>query len=45
VNWAYDLVHMGRAHWAGGKPKGAARPGRSTDAKKTVSAAVLEDRR
>jgi antitoxin (DNA-binding transcriptional repressor) of toxin-antitoxin stability system len=45
VNWAYDLVHTGRAHWAGGKPKGAARPGRSTDARNTVSAAVLEDRR
>jgi len=44
MNWAHDLVHAGRAHWAGGKPRGTARPG-STDARKTVSAAVLEDRR
>jgi prevent-host-death family protein len=44
VNWVHQLVAEGRAHWAGGKPSG--RKGPTVVAPgKTVSAAVLEDRR
>jgi prevent-host-death family protein len=44
VNWAHQLVAEGRAHWAGGKPSGSQGPTVMASGK-TVSAAVLEDRR
>ena len=44
AEWAHALVREGRAHWAGGKPTGAARPAASK-AGRSESAAVLEDRR
>lgn len=44
VEWAHAMVAAGRAHWGGGKPRGL-RPGVRIKGKKTVSDAVLEDRR
>src|SRR5688572_7189051 len=44
VDWAHQLVAQGRAHWSGGKPSGCDRPV-PIAAGRTVSAAVLEDRR
>lgn len=44
VKWAHALVAGGRAQWAGGKPAGARRP-EATISGRSVSAAVLEDRR
>jgi prevent-host-death family protein len=44
VGWAQRLVAEGRAHWDGGKPSGCSRPV-PVAAERTVSAAVLEDRR
>lgn len=44
VEWAHALVASGRAQWGGGKPEGVAPPVR-VNAGKTVSEAVLEDRR
>jgi prevent-host-death family protein len=44
TEWAQALVEEGLAHWAGGKPTGAARPA-STRPRRSVSSAVLEDRR
>jgi prevent-host-death family protein len=44
TDWAHALVEKGLAHWAGGKPAGAARPG-PTKAGRSVATAVLEDRR
>jgi prevent-host-death family protein len=41
---AHALVQEGLAHWAGGKPTGAARPS-VTRPGRSVSTAVLEDRR
>jgi prevent-host-death family protein len=43
VDWAHQLVAEGRAHWSGGKPTGARRPGKITG--KTASSVLLEDRR
>lgn len=40
---AWDLVRQGRAHWGGGKPRGAKRPPKPR--RGLVSDAVLEDRR
>ena len=42
VEWAHRLVAEGDAHWNGGKPTGATRPGRVTG--RTASSIVLEDR-
>ena len=44
ADWANALVREGLAHWSGGKPAGALRPGAAGTAP-SVSAAVLEDRR
>ncbi len=44
VEWAYALVAAGRAQWGGGKPEGSTPPVR-IKAGKTVSEAVIEDRR
>jgi len=44
VGWAHQLVVEGRAHWDGGKPAGCSRSV-SVAAGRTISAAVLEDRR
>ena len=44
VDWLHKLVAEGRAHWGGGKPSGS-RKRPAIAAGKTVSAAVLEDRR
>jgi len=44
VEWAHAMVAAGRARWAGGKPSGL-RPGVRIKGKKTVSDAVIEDRR
>jgi len=44
LKWADALVIAGRAQWAGGKPAGARRP-EPTVSGRSVSAAVLEDRR
>lgn len=44
VGWAQRLIAEGRAHWDGGKPAGSDRPV-PIAAGKTVSSAVLEDRR
>ena len=44
LGWARQLVADGRAQWEGGKPAGAMRPA-EVAADRTVSAAVLEDRR
>lgn len=44
VGWAHQLVAEGRAHWDGGKPAGC-RPPVPVAPGRTVSAAVLEDRR
>lgn len=43
LQWADALVVEGRAQWAGGKPEGVARRV-STTSRRSVSAAVLEDR-
>jgi prevent-host-death family protein len=44
LDWLHELVAEGRARWGGGKPAGSRnRPVVAAD--KTVSAAVLEDRR
>ena len=43
VDWAYQLVAEGHAHWNGGKPAGARRPAKMMG--KTASSIVLEDRR
>lgn len=42
--WAHALLVSGKARWSGGKPAGATRPA-PTGAGRSVSAAVLEDRR
>ena len=44
VGWAHALVAAGRAQWSGGKPEGAT-PRISVERGKTVSDAVIEDRR
>lgn len=44
ADWAHALVLEGLAHWSGGKPMGAERPG-AVKTGHSVSAAVLEDRR
>jgi prevent-host-death family protein len=44
VEWAHALVVSGRAVWSGGKPEGA-KPLVRTKGQKTVSGAVIEDRR
>ena len=44
VEWAHAFVAAGRAHWSGGKPEGLTPPAR-LKGKKTISEAVLEDRR
>ena len=44
VEWAHAMVVAGRARWGGGKPRGL-RPGVRIKGKKTVSDAVIEDRR
>jgi prevent-host-death family protein len=44
VAWAHALVVSGRAQWSGGKPAGT-RPPAPTLAGRSVSEAVLEDRR
>ncbi len=44
VEWAHALVAAGRAQWSGVKPEGLTPRARVT-ARKTVSEAVLEDRR
>jgi prevent-host-death family protein len=44
VEWAHALVASGLARWSGGKPTGS-RPLAPTVAGRSVSAAVLEDRR
>jgi prevent-host-death family protein len=44
LDWLHELVAEGRAHWGGGKPSGSRNPP-VVAAGKTVSAAVLEDRR
>ena len=44
LDWLHELVVEGRAHWGGGKPSGS-RKGPVLPVDKTVSAAVLEDRR
>lgn len=44
LGWLHELIAEGRARWGGGKPSGGRkRPVIAAD--KTVSAAVLEDRR
>jgi antitoxin (DNA-binding transcriptional repressor) of toxin-antitoxin stability system len=43
--WAHQLVAEGRARWNGGKPVGVRTPVKLRSATKTVSEAVLEDRR
>lgn len=43
MGWAHQLVAEGRAHWNGGKPAGASRPGKVTG--RTASSMVIEDRR
>jgi len=43
LSWAHELVAAGRATWGGGKPAG--NPAPPPAGKKTVSDAVLEDRR
>ena len=43
--WAQALVAGGQAHWSGGKPAGSKRPVALEKEGRTVSAAVLEDRR
>ena len=44
VDWARALVAAGHASWGGGKPEGCRYP-TATRGGRTVSAAVLEDRR
>jgi prevent-host-death family protein len=44
LEWARMLVTAGRAQWGGGKPEGCRHPV-STRGGRTVSEAVLEDRR
>ena len=44
VSWASRMVAEGRAQWGGGKPAGS-NPPVSVDPDRTVSTAVLEDRR
>lgn len=44
LEWARALVAAGQAHWGGGKPEGCREPV-STTRGRTVSAAVLEERR
>lgn len=44
VSWANRMVADGRAQWGGGKPAGSSPPV-SVDPNRTVSTAVLEDRR
>jgi prevent-host-death family protein len=44
VEWARAMVAAGRAQWGGGKPQGCRPPVAATGGR-TVSAAVLEDRR
>ncbi len=44
LDWLHELIADGRAHWGGGKPSGSRKPP-VIAADKTVSAAVLEDRR
>jgi prevent-host-death family protein len=44
AEWAHGLVASGRARWSGGKPEGA-RPPVRTKGRRSVSDAVLEDRR
>ena len=45
LKWAHALVIGGRAQWSGGKPAGAKRPEPAVSGGRSVSAAVLEDRR
>ena len=44
ISWANRMVAEGRAQWGGGKPAGS-NPPVSVDPNRTVSTAVLEDRR
>lgn len=44
LEWARRMVEAGRAHWAGGKPQGAADAVALTTGA-TLADAVLEDRR
>ena len=44
VEWAHDLVAVGRAQWSGGKPRGSTSPVKVKRGK-SVSDAVIEDRR
>jgi prevent-host-death family protein len=44
LGWTQQLVAEGRARWDGGKPAGCSRPV-EVASERTVSAAVLEDRR
>jgi len=45
VEWAHAMVAAGRARWSGGKPQRPSTPPARIKGKKTVSEAVIEDRR
>ena len=45
VEWAHAMVAAGRARWSGGKPQRPSTPPARIKGKKTVSDAVIEDRR